>query len=379
MNYKRYSIAVDSLYDELEKMLKNKAFDNKKIYIFGTSKITTIMISFLKQNGIVLAGLLDNDKNRWGGKLENIDIYPPQILEDYQENAVILIASSYQSEMIGQLEKMGYKMLENIIKVIDLPELMKDYSFVDRSGKQEMNDDQIRECQYGIMKFLKKICDENDIDYYLAYGTLLGAVRHHGFIPWDDDVDIYIKGKDIDKFADLVNKSERYQVITCKNCNDYYDQLSLMIDTSTVSDINAFPLQATSGVSIDIFPLYGLPEKKEELAEYAAKIKKMESEKWSHIHEPAKCIETTRKIQEFISGYDYDVEKYTGFILSPYYIKDHLKKEHFSEKKYMTFEDEIFCVPGDYDAILKTIYGDYMSLPPIEKRTKRHYYKAYLC
>lgn len=199
MNYKRYSIAVDSLYDELEKMLKNKAFDNKKIYIFGTSKITTIMISFLKQNGIVLAGLLDNDKNRWGGKLENIDIYPPQILEDYQENAVILIASSYQSEMIGQLEKMGYKMLENIIKVIDLPELMKDYSFVDRSGKQEMNDDQIRECQYGIMKFLKKICDENDIDYYLAYGTLLGAVRHHGFIPWDDDVDIYIKGKDIDK------------------------------------------------------------------------------------------------------------------------------------------------------------------------------------
>lgn len=45
----------------------------------------------------------------------------------------------------------------------------------------------------------------------------------------------------------------------------------------------------------------------------------------------------------------------------------------------MTFEDEIFCVPGDYDAILKTIYGDYMSLPPIEKRTKRHYYKAYLC
>ena len=94
MNYKRYSIAVDSLYDELEKMLKNKAFDNKKIYIFGTSKITTIMISFLKQNGIVLAGLLDNDKNRWGGKLENIDIYPPQILEDYQENAVILIASS---------------------------------------------------------------------------------------------------------------------------------------------------------------------------------------------------------------------------------------------------------------------------------------------
>ena len=379
MNYKRYSIAVDSLYDELEKMLKNNAFDNKKIYIFGTSKITTIMISFLKQNGIVLAGLLDNDKNRWGGKLENIDIYPPQILEDYQENAVILIASSYQSEMIGQLEKMGYKMLKNIIKVIDLPELMKDYSFVDRSGKQEMNDDQIRECQYGIMKFLKKICDENDIDYYLAYGTLLGAVRHHGFIPWDDDVDIYIKGKDVDKFADLVNKSERYQVITCKNCNDYYDQLSLMIDTSTVADINAFPLQATSGVSIDIFPLYGLPEKKEELVEYAAKIKKMESEKWSHIHEPAKCIETTRKIQEFISGYDYDVEKYTGFILSPYYIKDHLKKEHFSEKKYMTFEDEIFCVPGDYDAILKTIYGDYMSLPPIEKRTKRHYYKAYLC
>ena len=300
-------------------------------------------------------------------------------MEDYQENAIVLIASSYQSEMIGQLEKMGYKMPENIVKVIDLPKLMKDYSFADRSGKQEMNDDQIRECQYGIMKFLKKICDENDIDYYLAYGTLLGAVRHHGFIPWDDDVDIYIKGKDIDKFADLVNKSERYQVITCKNCNDYYDQLSLMIDTSTVADINAFPLQATSGVSIDIFPLYGLPEKKEELAEYAAKVKKMESEKWSNIHEPAKCIETTRKIQEFISGYDYDVEKYTGFILSPYYIKDHLKKEHFSEKKYLTFEDEMFCVPGDYDAILKTIYGDYMSLPPIEKRTKRHYYKAYLC
>lgn len=377
MYYKGYDVARKTMYDNIDTLIENNVFENKKIYIFGTSKIAVMILHFMKKKDIEVTGIIDNDKNKQGYVVGELKVEDPTVLAEYDEEKIILIASSYQEEMILQLENMGYKMDKNIIKIIDLPLLMNDYSFVDRTGYIEMKEKDIRLHQMNIMKYLKKVCEENNIDYYLAYGTLLGGVRHRGFIPWDDDVDIYIKGKDVDRLARLINQSDRYKMVTCNNCEDFFDQIPLLVDCNSVVDLNCFPLQATTGISIDIFPLYGVPSKEKELETYVEKLKNLEMEKWNCLYDKKKCHLATLKLNEYISSYDFDESEYTGFFLSPYFTKDYIRTECFAEKQYIMYEDEEYCIPGGYEEVLTTIYGDYMQLPPVEKRGKRHYYKAY--
>ena len=375
--YVGHSTARDQMYSRLQEMISKNIFSNKKVYMFGTSKIASMIISYLDNNGVKLTGIIDNDPSKQGFSIAGFNVVSPETIKSFDENIIILIASSYQEEMVKQLKNFGYSLETNIIKVIDLPLLMNDYSFIDRTNYKVMPEKEIRKRQVDIIKYLKYVCDENGIDYYLAYGTLLGAVRHGGFIPWDDDVDIYIKGKDIDKLAELVNQSDRFAFITCKNCNNYFDQISLMIDKNSVIDFNCFPLQATTGIFIDIFPLYGLPSEEVELKEYVEVLKQLEMDKWNCLYDENKCHEAALKINDFISSYDYEKYDSTGFFLSPYFTKDYLPKEFFSTKQYLLYEGEKLCVPGNYSGILKQIYGDYKVLPPENKRGGRHYYKAY--
>lgn len=375
--YKRHDVALKKLYSNLDSMINDGMFINKKVYMFGTSKIASIIIGFLQNKGINLSGIIDNDKSRQGYEMANLMVKSPESIENDKENTLVLIASSYQNEMIQQLENMGYEYDKNIFKVIDLPKLMSDYSFVERKNYKRMSDSEIKNSQLNIMKMLKKVCDENDIDYYLAYGTLIGAVRHKGFIPWDDDVDIYVRGRDIDKLAELINKTDKYEMITCKNCKEYLDQISLVVDKDTVVDLNSFPLQTTTGVSIDVFPLYGLPSEEDKFREYVEKIREMEIQKWNYLYDTDKCHEIALEMNDYISSFELEKYENTGFVLSPYFTKDYLKTSDFKTKTRLKFEEEVFDVPNGYDNILKTIYGDYMKLPPVEKRGGRHYYNAY--
>lgn len=377
MYYKGYDAARKVMYSNLSYLLEKEMFYNKKIYIFGTSKISSMILTYLRNKNVKITGIIDNDIHRHGMIVEGLPVNAPEILASYDKDIVILIASSYQEEMIAQLEAMGYKKEINIIKVIDLPELMSDYSFVDRTNYVEMPESEIKNRMLQMLKFLKNICERNNIDYFLAYGTLLGAVRHEGFIPWDDDIDIWIRDKDLEQLATLVNASGRYQLITCYNCPDYWDAISLLVDCDSVKDGNFFPVQYTTGVSIDIFSLYGLPDSKPALKKYGEHIKTLENEKWSFLYDEEKCEGTVEKLASYLSSFNFDDAKYIGCFLSPYFSKEVFKKEYFFQKEYLYFEGEKFCVPIGYKDILTILYNDYMKLPPEQKRKQQHYYKAY--
>lgn len=230
-----------------------------------------------------------------------LSIFSPEILsKSKNDNTLVLIASGFQEEMIKQLEDMGYIYGKHILKVIDLPELMKDYSFVDRTGYIPLSDAEIKQSQLNVLKKAKQICEENGLRYYLAYGTLLGAVRHKGYIPWDDDIDIYIPIKDMKKFIEKVNEDKNFGIVSSCVEMDYYSNFSMMYDCNNICDSNHFPMQLTFGISIDIFPLFGLPDNKEE-----------------------------------------------------------------------------FNTPYGYNNYLKKRYGNYLELPPVEKRVGHHTFNAY--
>lgn len=118
----------------------------------------------------------------------------------------------------------------------------------------------VQELEFGILQFIKKVCDENQIRYYLAYGTLIGAVRHKGFIPWDDDIDIMMPRKDYKKLLAILNEQQHpyYKLISADTDKRFQVPLPKIVDTRTllVQDydiIEPVPL----GVYVDIFLMDG--------------------------------------------------------------------------------------------------------------------------
>ena len=122
--------------------------------------------------------------------------------------------------------------------------------------EKKLTVDDARKVELGILKYIDSVCRSNNIPYCLDYGTLLGAIRHKGFIPWDDDIDISMKRDDYERFVELMqsNTPSQYRLLTDKTCEGYYYEYGKMVDTSTrlvETDIMEIP---EMGVWVDIFP-----------------------------------------------------------------------------------------------------------------------------
>lgn len=380
MEYIRHTNALNELYHNLDEMIDSEIFKDKRIIIFGTSKIAGMIIYYLEHNNVQVYAIIDNNKLTQGQIVFGKKVYSPKnLLGVFCENAMVLIASGYQNEMIEQLENMNYVKDKHIIKVIDLPELMSDYSFVDRTGYVELTHKQIRESQLRCLKKVKEVCEKHGLRYFLSGGTLLGAVRHKGYIPWDDDIDVFIVLKDWKMFADFIKNDLFFGFVSFIGQDDYFDETGLLYDKTTVCDFNHFPMQTTAGISIDIVPLIGLPDTESEINQYAQKLKNQYSVVQNTLYSADECRKQCHKLYEMMLEYDYDISKNVGHLLGPYFMKEIRPKEWFSEPVYLQFEDDKYLAPNGYDGYLTKLYGDYMTLPPEDKRCGHHFFKAYNC
>ena len=126
--------------------------------------------------------------------------------------------------------------------------------------KKTINVEELKQVQLDILKFVDEYCKKNNLKYYLAYGTLLGAVRHKGYIPWDDDIDLLMFREDYEKFVTSF-KDERYKVFATEVNAKYPYPFAKVGDTTTYFEEEIKDVMDT-GVNIDIFPLDYLPEDK---------------------------------------------------------------------------------------------------------------------
>lgn len=379
MSYARYEVAVNELYKNLKLFVeeyKNKS--NATIVVFGTSKIAGMIIYYLRDNGMDIDYIIDNQLAKQGKKVYGVDIYSPNKLKDeYNEDVIILIASMFQNEMITQMKEMGYKE-KNLLKIIDLPMLMSDYSFVDRTGFERVQLDEIKKEMLRVLKKLKSVCEEHNLKYWLYAGTFLGAVRHKGFIPWDDDIDVYMEIKDMKKLSEILKNDKDFSMVTFfDKDNDYYDaEITAMYSEKYIMDTNHFPMQCTMGVDIDIFPLVGAPDNLEEVDDYIAGYKELEMKMWARLDNREECQKVAEQIYEYLCTYDFYKSKYV-VSTSNGYSASIAPQEYYLNSKMYEFEGDYFVGPDNYDYILSKEYGDYMVLPPEDKRTKRHEYRAY--
>lgn len=255
-----------------------------------------------------------------------------------------------------------------------------------------------------ILTYIDMICKKHKINYSLAGGTLLGAVRHKGFIPWDDDIDIVLVREEYEKLIKILKKETAFLLIEPNDIIDYKYSFSKLIKKNTIlckkglfkSDNKKF------GIFIDIFPVDGLPEGEAELIhrnniyELSDNVSKStfyyaESENYfktfiklfafypmhRKLNKEGNALYWKKLVDAEMKKYSVFKSKYCGFLLSPYANKEKFPSNIFQEYINIEFEGHNFQCIKNYKVYLNQLYGDYMQLPPLEKRTSQHEYIAY--
>ncbi len=268
---------------------------------------------------------------------------------------------------------------------------------------QKLDINQIKKIELDILIAFADFCEENKLKYYLAYGTLLGAVRHKGFIPWDDDIDVLMPRPDYNRFIELTGYNPIKQNLetrlyrNCKNPNIY--PFAKIIDTNTLVYEKGKSRKNISGIWIDIFPLDGCPDSSEETRVQFEKYLKIRN--WQDLattnpfyidqniikkmlkflfFAPAAklygCKRICKKIDELAQSYSYDKSQLVADFTWGDSLDAILKKEDLEPVLHLEFEGKLFNAPKSYDQYLTNLYGDYMTLPP-EKERIPHGFIAY--
>lgn len=254
-----------------------------------------------------------------------------------------------------------------------------------------------------ILVFIDQFCREHGLKYFMVDGTLLGAVRHHGFIPWDDDIDIWMPREDYDKITELLgpDSGSRYQMINIRTADWYRYAFGKIMDTKTrlVEDLG---YSGEMGVYVDVFPYDGLPGEKEE--DYAPLVKQciqMEAHRgfscrtYREYLEYGNCKSNPfkfakwlarklygsrrilKKQDELARSYPVKGAKMLGCICDGYRLGDMMPASVVEKTTELEFEGHRFQAPAGYEYYLKKLYGDYMKLPPEEERVTHHHYQAW--
>lgn len=238
---------------------------------------------------------------------------------------------------------------------------------------------------FGILCDIDDFCKENNITYFLSGGTCLGAVRHQGFIPWDDDADIMMPRAEYRNFLYGFKKryAEKYDVGSLYTDPDWRRPSARICDKTTLLvpvNLKDKPM----GIFVDVFPIDGLPDtafrqkiyyKKQRILKgmlnSAVRTKFVQDEKYKVIKKITSTVTRfigARKFAEQLdhgaTKYSFETSKYVAASMALHYWgKETITRQYMSEAVLLPFEGRMFPVPVGYKKYLSNLYGDYMQIP----------------
>ncbi len=254
----------------------------------------------------------------------------------------------------------------------------------------------LQQIELQILQEIMRICEKNKITYYLGEGSLLGAVRHKGFIPWDDDIDVLMPRDEYERFLKLAPEqiSSQYEVQHSTLIPNYWSPFIKIryLDNSFFAQQHIAHLTDHNGPLIDIFPVDNVPKKNslgQMLQALTIKFSRgMLSYKLRTRH-PKKLkgyivcfcshffsVKTIHKIlsKTFIKYNDENNEYFVNLASYYWYDKQTVPKEWYGKPRMVKFENLKVPIPRESEKLLTSIYGDYLQLPPVENRVIKHHF-----
>lgn len=253
---------------------------------------------------------------------------------------------------------------------------------------KELNLEERKNIQMEMLQEIDMFCKRNNIHYSLAFGTLLGAIRHKGFIPWDDDVDIMMPIADMKRFKELfVSDKLKYCDVDTEPHFEY--AFSRIANRFTYNKMGKYK---SYGICIDLYPIIPIPSDLNEQEKFFATAQKYQETR-------LRFKQLRRRVLKYlpiptIPGHDRAIRRYRDYMLDvdkyvssgKYYIiagplslrnKMTYDLDLFAETIHVKFENMEFPAIANYDYYLKLRYGNYMQFPPEQERHPyhgRHYY-----
>lgn len=261
----------------------------------------------------------------------------------------------------------------------------------------ELSLEEVKDRQLEILSRIDSFCADNGIRYSLAFGSLLGAVRHHGYIPWDDDIDIMMLREDYERFLSSYKDTET-QILSARMNSLYILPFAKVVDRNSIL-VEQSSMKVTLGVYVDVFPVDNIPDdpslcdsfyRKKLLLNYLLNIKVLSygnnRSLWKNtllaIGKTITCCipayKLTKRIEVLAQKYNRQkCEKAAVFVPTDNKKRWIVNRSIFEHFVKIPFEDKMFYAVEDSDTYLRATYGNYMELPPEEKRVSNHGFKAW--
>lgn len=259
-----------------------------------------------------------------------------------------------------------------------------------------------------VLKDIASVCEKHHLRYFLAYGTLLGAVRHQGFIPWDDDIDLLLPRADYEKFHEVIEAEmgDKYTIESIMTRGDYYSFSARLRLNGTIYPEEPLEYVPThKGIFVDLMPLDEVKTNKGLLLNLRGYVAfwmsalraiahgvKFSQERFRTVGRMLRIIawpfkgEISHKIFDdlALAKSQQGGEYWANLTSFGNWKKSLVHKDVYGAGVLLQFEDAQFWAPQDYDTVLRQSYGDYMTPPPVEQQVAAHHtsdvdFGAYEC
>ena len=345
--------------------------------IFGILPIAIFMLSF------IISSLRKFKKDK------DEDRVDPELVSGLLMTVVILISNLFLSSTFYGISLLGCILF-----------MISGYYFSviskKRDGYRQLNEDEIKDLELGVMDYIHNLCEKENINYSLAYGTLLGAVRHKGYIPWDDDIDISLKRDEYDKLyqAVLRDNDPIYKVASWENDARYPYPFYRVYDARTVYENNYIENDIDLGICVDVFPFDYYADVNKEMVKLDT-YRRLSVYTLYGIHSKnaglknivryllvlvfrLTRVKTWNKKMNLLSMQANDNDS-IDYLMENKRTSTKFEKTLLDKVMDSPFEDRIYKIPEASHQILSAIYGDdFMEIPPVEKRVKHDDFVAYI-